>query len=264
MINFDKSEIKSKIKIEDIFELLEEWGGEPEYNDSGIVSTTICHNKPGEGSRKLYYYSNSGLFHCYTGCVDPSFDIFQLLIKVANIQQNRNYDLNDAVRVIAYRFGIISELEISDDTTLEDWKIFDRYNRIKEIRPKDYSVRLDEYDDVILSRFNYDVRIEPWLSEGMSQEALDAAHIGFYPGGDQITIPHYDYEGRFIGLRGRTLCAAEAERYGKYRPLNINKTLYSHPLGMNLYNLNNSADNIRRMGKAIVFESEIRSSLLFL
>ena len=262
MINFDKSEIKSKIKIEDVFELLEEWGGEPEYNDSGIVSATICHNRPGEGSRKLYYYSNSGLFHCYTGCVDPSFDIFQLLIKVANIQQNRNYDLNDAVRVIAYRFGIISELEISDETSLDDWKVFDRYNRVKEIHPKDYSVRLDEYDDIILSRFNYDVRIEPWLSEGMSQEALDAAHIGFYPGGDQITIPHYDYEGRFVGLRGRTLCAAEAERYGKYRPQNINKTLYSHPLGMNLYNLNNSADNIRRMGKAIVFESE-KSCILY-
>ena len=32
--------------------------------------------------------------------------------------------------------------------------------------------------------------------------------------------------------------------------------LYNHPLGMNLYNLNNSKDNIKKLGKAIVFESE--------
>ena len=44
--------------------------------------------------------------------------------------------------------------------------------------------------------------------------------------------------------------------YGKYRPLMINKQLYNHPLGMNLYNLNNSKDNIKLSRTAIVFESE--------
>lgn len=264
MINFDKSEIKSNLKLDNIFELLEEWGGEPEYTSAGIISATICHNRPGEGSRKLYYYENSGLFHCYTGCEEPSFDIFQLLIKVADIQENKNYDLNDAVRLIAYRFGILEELELDETEKLEDWKVLDRYDRIKDLEIKDYSVKLDEYDDSILSRLNYNVKIDPWLQEGMSQEALDAAGIGFFPGGDQITIPHFDSEGRFIGLRGRTLCKAEAERFGKYRPLIINGLQYSHPLGMNLYNLDKSKDNIKRMSKAIIFESEIRSSLLFL
>ena len=79
--------------------------------------------------------------------------------------------------------------------------------------------------------------------------------IGFFPGGDQITIPHFDQNSRFIGLRG-TLCAEDAEKYGKYRPLKINKDWYNHPLGMNLYNLNNSKSNIKTMKKAIVFESE--------
>ena len=51
--------------------------------------------------------------------------------------------------------------------------------------------------------------------------------IGFYPGGDQITIPHFDANGRFIGLRGRTMCVEEGEKYGKYRPVVINKNLYS-------------------------------------
>ena len=257
MINFDKQEIKKQISLDQVFELLQDWGGDPEYTGFGILSATICHNPPGEGSRKLYYYDNEegGLFRCYTGCND-TFDIFELAIKVADIQDNKHYDLNDAVRALAYRFGIIEYIEEEEQSSLEDWKIFNRYDRINEIEIKDYSVSLKEYDDVILSRFNYKVKIEPWLKEEMTQECLDFAQIGFFPGGDQITIPHFDKDGRFVGVRGRALCQEEAERFGKYRPLKIGKQLYNHPLGMNLYGLNWAQDNIKTIGKAIVFESE--------
>ena len=81
MLVFDKSEIRSSLSLDNIFDLLQEWGGDPEYSEFGILSATICHNAPGEGSKKLYYYENSGLFRCYTGC-DASFDIFELTIKV--------------------------------------------------------------------------------------------------------------------------------------------------------------------------------------
>lgn len=262
MINFDKKEIRDTLTEEQIFELLNEWGGDPEYTDFGIISSTICHNKPGDGSRKLYYYFNSKLFHCYTGCADPSFDIFELTIKIANIQFNKIYDLNDAVRYIAYRFGILGEFDDQGISNSEDWEVLNNYDRIQEIELKKLEVQLKEYDSNILNRLNYSVKISPWLKEGISQEAINNAHVGFFPGGDQITIPHYDAEGRFIGLRGRTLCKEDAEKYGKYRPIIINKKLYNHPLGMNLYNLNNSRKNIKLMGKAIVFESE-KSSLLY-
>lgn len=257
MINFDKQEIKKQISLDQVFELLQDWGGDPEYTSFGILSATICHNLPGEGSRKLYYYDNEegGLFRCYTGCND-TFDVFELAIKVADIQENKHFDLNDAVRALAYRFGIIDYIEEEEQSGLEDWKIFNRYDRIKDIEVKDYSVCLKEYDNTILSRFNYTVKIEPWLKEDMTQETLELAQIGFYPGGDQITIPHFDKDGRFVGVRGRALCEDEAARFGKYRPLKIGKQLYNHPLGMNLYGLNWAQDNIKIMEKAIVFESE--------
>ena len=117
VVKYDKVEVRKALTIDNIFEILNEWGGDPEYTDTGIIAQTICHNAPGEGSRKLYYYENSGLFHCYTGCAEPSFDIFELTMKVANIQFNRIYDLNDAVRYIAYRFGIIGEFEEVDELT---------------------------------------------------------------------------------------------------------------------------------------------------
>lgn len=259
MISFDKEYVKQQITIEQVFELLQEWGGEPEYTSFGILSMTICHNLPdGENSRKLYYYDNEegGLFHCYTGCAEPSFDIFELAIKVADLQENKHFDLNAAVRALAYRFGIIDYSGEEDQSSLEDWKIFNRYDRIKEIKAKDYSVTLKQYDDVILSRFYYKAKIKPWLREGISQEAIDKAQIGFYPGGDQITIPHFDKDNRLIGVRGRTLCEEEAEYFGKYRPLKINNQLYNHPLGMNVYGLNWAQNNIKTMEKAIVMESE--------
>ena len=94
--NYDKMEIREMLTLDNIYELLVEWGGEPEFADFGIISSTICHNLPGEGSRKLYYYENSGLFKCYTGC-DATFDIFELAMKVNDIQNKKSYDLNTAI-----------------------------------------------------------------------------------------------------------------------------------------------------------------------
>lgn len=262
MLVFDKNEIKNSLTIDNIFDLLQEWGGDPEHTSFGILSSTICHNEPGVGSRKLYYYENSGLFRCYTDCAEY-FDLYQLVIKVNKIQHNKIFDLNDAVRWVAQKFGISGYEENGpEEDDLEDWKYLANYERIQDIEIKNNSIKLKEYDDIILTRFNYNIKISPWLKEGISQNTIEQAKIGYYPGGDQITIPHFDIDGRFIGLRGRTLCAEEGELYGKYRPIKVNKQLYNHPLGMNLYGLNWSKDNIALMKKAIVFESE-KSVLLY-
>ena len=264
MKTYNKREVRDKLNIEQIYGLLEEWGGLPEYTDFGILSATICHNPPGEGSRKLYYYSNTDLFQCYTGC--GSFDIFELLVKVAKIQWNKEFDLNDAVRYIAIKFGLAGEQDDIGEEALIDWKTLNAYDRIQELEIKDYHVELKEYDSVILDRMNYNVKILPWLREGITQEVMNYNKIGYYPGAAQITIPHFDINGRFIGLRGRALCQPDIDMYGKYRPIMIphgeKPILYNHPLGMNLYNINNSKNNIKTTGRAIIFEGE-KSSLLY-
>ena len=48
----------------------------------------------------------------------------------------------------------------------------------------------------------------------------------------------------------------EQEDFGKYKPAILNGQMYNHPLGFNLFNLNNSKDNIKLMKKAIVTEGE--------
>ena len=255
-------ELKEQLTKEQIFELLEEWGGHPTLYSNYIVSDTICHNPPEQGSNKLYYYFNTHLFHCYTGCNEPSFDVFELCIKVMKIQFKINFSLIEAIKWVAYRFNLSTERP-EEKTQLKDWEIFEKYQSlINPTKVNILSYRLPIYDASILENFNYNLKLVPWLNDGIGQEAIRYNHIGYYPGGDQITIPHYDKDDRFIGLRGRTLCEADAKEYGKYRPIKINGQMYNHPLGLNLYNLNNSKYQIKQMKKAIVLESE-KSTLQF-
>lgn len=248
-----KDELKQQLEVEQIYDLLEMWGGEPEYTDKGIVAHTICHNPIGHGSRKLYYYSSTRLFICYTHC--GTFDIFELCIKIKKIQEGLDWKLYDAMSFIADYFGFSGvEVEEKDDSVREaDWKMFKRHDFIREIeRPH---IQLPEYDASILTRLPQP-RILSWEKEGITKEVCAANLISYYAGGEQIVIPHFDINNRLVGIRGRALSDEEAERFGKYRPLRIGKTLYSHPLSMNLYNLNKSKENIRKAKAAIVFESE--------
>jgi hypothetical protein len=256
MLVFDKQEIRNSLTIENVYDLLMEWGAEPTYCPTGIIAKTICHHDVNEeASHKLYFYENSTLFRCYSNC--GFFDIFTLCKKVMSIRHHRDFDLNEAVRWIAHRFGISGhEEDRPSDSDLEDWDILANYSRIQDIQVSAPVVTLEEYDDTILTRFNYDVKIKPWLDEGISQQVLDHAEIGYYPGGAQITIPHFDKDGRFIGLRGRSLAEDDAQAFGKYRPIRIGKQLYNHPLGLNIYNFNNSRCVIPKAKSAIIFEGE--------
>src|SRR5699024_12234192 len=91
--------------------------------------------------------------------------------------------------------------------------------------------------------------------EGISNTVIKEANICYDPINQGIVIPHYDIDNHLIEIRERTLLKEE-ESNGKYRPAYLNGVLYSHPLGFNLYNLNNSKQNIQIIKKAIIFESE--------
>lgn len=264
-MEYNKDKIKEQLTTEDIFELLTCWQAEPEYTPFGIISKTICHNHPDDGGkRKLYYYSNSHLFQCYTGCQDY-FDIFDLVIKVAEIQWHQKYTLPEAMAWIAKYFNLFLQSEEFDVNSilLEDWEILKKYEQIQQDNLQaDKEIILKEYNPAILNNFNYKIKLQPWLQAGISDLAIKKARIGYYLGGDQITIPHFDINGRLIGIRGRSMCRQEANKFGKYRPLKIGQQYYNHPLGMNLYNLNFSYKNIAQMQKAIIFEGE-KSTLLY-
>lgn len=262
MQKYDKDKIKENLDIDTVFDIVRDFGGEPKMTDFGFVSATICHNHAGEGSHKLYYYENTKLFRCYTGC-DSTFDIFELIKKVKVLSQPTSpWALYDSVRWAAARCGLAPTLEDDDLSALPDWSLFEKYNKLAVSKESALKItQLKEYDSNILKHMPQPL-IYSWMQEGIDKEVLAYNQIGYYPPSEQITIPHFDIDGRFVGLRGRALGSAEAELYGKYRPLMAGSQMYNHALGLNLYNINNSSKNIPVMKKAIIFEGE-KSCLLY-
>jgi hypothetical protein len=73
---------------------------------------------------------------------------------------------------------------------------------------------------------------------------------------NKIIIPHYNPEGKLVGIRGRALNEWEVENVGKYMPVQIEGKWYSHPLSLNLYGLNWTKENIKRTGVCFLVEAE--------
>ena len=260
MYKYDKNKIKENLTIEEVFSLVNELGGEPIMDRSNrfFTSITVCH---GGDSHKLYYYDNTKLFRCYTGCGDTSFDIFELVKKVKQRLENPDYELYQAIQFVAQFFNLSNEIEnfSSPQANNPDWNILNKYEQIqsKEII-KNPTVEFKKINEQFLKNLPHP-RIIPWEEEGISEQVMKNKGIGFEPASQSIMIPHYDIDGNLIGLRGRTLIK-EDEIYGKYKPLfmyiNGEFTLFNHPLGFNLYNLNNSKENIKRVRKVVVLEGE--------
>ena len=268
--------IKNDLTLDQVYQLLIDLGGEPQiYNNSYIISRTICHNPPGQGSFKLYYYDNTKLFRCYTECND-TFDIFQLILKVKHLAKNvieywakggelktRPWDLPDALHYILTYYGIEEENENFSEEQLElpDNKYLFEKTRKQSIKLNNQqTVSFEKYDDSFLKNFPRP-RLLPWEREGITKESMDSHNICYDPINQGIVIPHYDINNQLVGIRERTLIK-ENEAKGKYRPAIISGKMYNHPLSFNLYNINFSKENIRNMKKAIVFEGQ-KSCLLF-
>ena len=252
MYKYDKDTLKENLTIEEVFDLVSELGGEPVMGNGIFTARTICH---GGDSHKLYYYSNTHLFHCYTGCGDASFDIYDLVLRVNKTAGIQNFTLSKAIIFVAKYFGYTSEnfdFEENQESN-EDWKIINNFNRNKE-KSQTNIVELKIYNNQVLKYLPHPL-IFPWYKEGISFEAMESRGICYDPIQEGVVIPHYDINGNLIGIRERTLIK-ENEIYGKYRPAIINGKMYNHPLGFNLYNLNYSKDNIKKFQKAIVFEGE--------
>ena len=267
-------EIKNSLTIDQIYEFLADAGGEPQIHGDIIISRTICHNPPGQGSFKLYYYDNTKLFKCFTQCSD-TFDIFDLALKIKRltgeqivywskdaIQTSRPWDLPDAVRYIAVYYGFEAPEEkfFEKRIELQDWQILSKLEAKKLQKNRNQIVSLKVFKDDFLKNMPQP-RIIPWEKEGITPEIMKIHNICYDPKNQGIVIPHYDINNNLIGVRERTLIK-ENEIYGKYIPAVINGKMYNHPLSFNLYNINISKNNIHNIKKVIVFEGE-KSSLLY-
>lgn len=256
-IPFDKDAIKEALTIEQIEQFLADHGGDPIRRIGCLVSRTICHNPAtADASHKLYYYENTKLFKCYTECEDTTgFDIFDLTRKIMKISSGVEISLYDAeIYIIKYfSLDVVNNFSKKKEE-LSDFIYFNKIERAMQVDDQQKKVELKIFDEKVLQYLPVK-RIVPWERDGITPEVMEARGIRFDPYSYGIVIPHYDINNNLVGIRERTLIK-ENEDKGKYLPAVINGKMYNHPLGFNLYNINNSKDAIMQSKIAIIGEGE--------
>ena len=241
-------DIINSITLDDVRVFLESLGVDQiaVYEDKGyLVCPTICHNPLDEAeSMKLYWYQNNKIFRCYTEC-NEAMSIFTLYQKFMRI----NYHRVEFEEAVDYVKKCIKHITISRQKKYKPDIDFEKYNFDSAI-PK-----LTEYPKEMLTYF-LPYHHPLWIKDGIKPEVMDKFNIGFWNRENKITIPHFDIDGRLIGIRARTLDPEEAAEYGKYRPVQIGTTLYSHPLHFNLYGIYEHKEAIMKRRSAIIVEGE--------
>lgn len=241
----DYESIIEQLSMDKVKDLLYRLGATDVKEEPGrLITNTICHNENAEeASQKLYYYDNSRLFMCYTEC--GAMTIFNFL---KHYYETRGIDYNwysDIYKVI---------LDCSNFDPLNNF-VNQKYKPIKDRYKKPEEVKLPTYPNGIIDCFIKYYPVE-WLNDGITKAAMDKFNIRFSTVQNKIIIPHYNIDNELVGIRGRALDKWEVENVGKYLPVQIEGKWYSHPLSLNLYGLNITKDNIKKLGYCFIFEAE--------
>lgn len=239
-------EVVASLTIEDVMRFLESLGVQDiQKHANYLILPTICHNPIDEAeSMKLYYYDNYKVFHCYTECGD-SFSIFELYRRYMAIN-SYEVSMEEAVDYVKRFCKNITTITPKHKTNwLTD---FERYEIGKKV------IELPAYDPNVLQCFaNYHHPI--WKAEGISDAAMSRFNIKFQLRENRIVIPHYDINGRLVGIRQRGL-EEEDIVGGKYRPIIVGDQLYNHILHYNLYGVYEHQAAIRKFKRAVIVEAE--------
>jgi len=248
LLDITIQDIINSITLDDVRVFLESLGVEQIaiYEDKGyLICPTICHNPLDEAeSMKLYWYQNNHIFKCYTEC-NEAMSIFTLYQKFMRINYHK-VDFNEAVDYVK---KCIKHISISDRKKYKSDIDFERYKFDSAIPS------LTEYPKAMLSYF-LPYHHPLWLKDGILPAVMDKFNIGFWNRENKITIPHFDINGKLVGIRARALNKEEVEECGKYRPVQIGDTLYAHPLHFNLYGIYEHQNAIRKRRSAIIAEGE--------
>ena len=248
-IDVSSEDIINSITLNDVKTFLESLGVNriEVHEDKGyLICPTICHNPISEeASMKLYWYQDNKLFKCYTECEKP-MSIFQLYQKFMELNE-RKVSYNDAKEYVKNCIQNIVKVNIKPKS--DELIDLSKYNYSQK------TPELNEYPKTILTYFTK-YHHPLWLKEGISETAMDDFQIRFSLAQNKIIIPHFDINGRLVGIRGRALEKKEAEEFGKYRPIQIGNQLYSHPLQFNLYGIYEHKNGIQKRQTAIIAEGE--------
>ncbi|MBP3707135.1 MAG: hypothetical protein J6J36_00800 [Clostridia bacterium] len=222
--------------------------GAPIDNKNGVLQfQTVCHNRPGEGSYKLYYYTSTQLFHCYTEC-SASFDVLELVQRATGCTLPK---AGEFIRQITGKYPGRRGFDFIDQEENNlHWEDYD-----KKVADVDCSEKNSPISTHYLKLYDDKVPYI-WHKEGISIKALQKFNIKVDYANMKIIIPHWDKNNNLIGIRGRALNPCEVLSGNKYMPVKCGTEYLAHSLGGNLYGINFNCDKIKETKKVVLFEGE--------
>lgn len=260
MVNFNEADkevylatlstkdIIESITLLDVKDFLESLGVDQiEVNEEKqyLICPTICHNPLHEAeSMKLYWYQNNKIFRCYTEC-NEAMSIFELYKRYMEL----NYYTVTLDEAENYVKQFLKHIVSAAKPHMKFAELVTKYQYTTQIPV------LTEYPKGALDCF-IKYYHPSWLKDGITKEAMDKFDIRFSVTQNKIIIPHYDINGRLVGIRGRAIDPQEIEEFGKYRPVQIGDILYTYPLQFNLYGIYEHQQGIRARRSAIIAEGE--------
>lgn len=244
-------QLKNMLTLKDYENILDSLNAEwkSKSNNQWILYTG-CHNLDWlAGSPKLYFYTETKFFTCYTGC-NESFDIYGLIQKRWELE-GKEFTFYD---VLVY-VGNICEISIDDIECLpppqKTWQeLLSKYtNKKKGI------VDIKVYDKWIL-KFLEPIYHESFIRDGISINTMEKFNVGYYKYGQQITIPVYTEHGELAGIHARNLCPTLIEMGYKYIPLTLsNGDDFRFKTSHVLFGLNLNKGNIEYTKSIILTEA---------
>ena len=240
----DIASLKSQLTDDRIIELMDALGAPLMKADSNnLIFGSICHwgadwdkHKP-----KLWYYIESGSFHCWS--CGFSGDTISL------VQHVKHLDFNQAVSYICSILHLQVE-QIEQNKQLDNWAELRRFLPNAEPEPD----KLLTYDKSILSIFDH-LYPQEWLDYGISADILDKFCIGWYARQACISIPVL-FNGQLVGVRGRYTREQDVAK-GKYRPIcTLDGQVLKFPSSACLYGYDQNKAAIAKSRQVVLFESE--------
>lgn len=245
----DRDELMELVTTEDVVDILKEFGSDDpiqdKNNDNTLRFSTVCH---GGDSHKLYYYKDSKFFKCYTSC--GSMSLFDLIMSTNSV------DYNEAFKYLCKYKNITDFSKKKKGLQKKESNNKDLDFLRLHLYKKDKSmIKLPSYNKYILNMFD-DYMPMSWYKEGIKEEIADIFQIKFYMNQFKCIIPHPDINGNLVGIRGRSFLQHQVDSGKKYMPVTIQNLTYRYPIAFNLYGIFQNQDNIRKIKRAILFESE--------
>ena len=136
---------------ESLFE--EDLDARPRDMGNVIENETICHHGD---SHKLYYYKDSGNFHCYTGC--GSMSVFDLVMKSLDMEFGASFSY------IARKFNISNTSHFEDGFAFA--KVENPGEKLRQKLKKTDMPTIETLSENLLDDY-YDLFHQSWLDDGI-------------------------------------------------------------------------------------------------